>query len=102
MNKRRSFKPELKAKIVLEVLTGTKSTAQVCREHSIKEQLVTRWKKQFLQSASIIFQQEQLQDSQLDRIAELERMVGRLTMELEVAKKASQLLGLPSPRNGRS
>jgi transposase-like protein len=102
MNKRRSFKPELKAKIVLEVLTGTKSTAQVCREHSIKEQLVTRWKKQFLQSASIIFQQEQQQDSQLDRIAEMERMVGRLTMELEIAKKASQLLSLPSSRNGRS
>jgi transposase-like protein len=102
MNKRRSFKPELKAKIVLEVLTGAKSTAQVCREHSIKEQLVTRWKKQFLRSASLIFQQEQHQDSQLDRIAELERMVGRLTIELEVAKKASQLLSLPSSRNGRS
>lgn len=102
MNKRRSFKPELKAKIVLEVLTGAKSTAQVCREHSIKEQMVTRWKKQFLQSASIIFQQEQHQDSQLDRIAELERLVGRLTMELEIAKKASQLLTLQSPRNGRS
>lgn len=102
MNKRRSFKPELKAKVVLEVLTGAKSTAQVCREHSIKEQLVTRWKKQLLQSASIIFQQEQHQDSQLDRIAELERMVGRLTMELEIAKKASQLLSLTSNRNGRS
>jgi transposase len=102
MNKRRSFKPELKAKIVLEVLTGAKSTAQVCREHSIKEQLVTRWKKQFLQSASLIFQQDLHQDSQQERAAELERMVGRLTMELEVAKKASQLLSLPSPRNGRS
>jgi transposase len=102
MNKRRSFKPELKAKVVLEVLTGAKSTAQVCREHSIKEQLVTRWKKQLLQSASLIFQQEQYQDSQLDRLAELERMVGRLTMELEIAKKASQLLSLPSNRNGRS
>lgn len=102
MNKRRSFKPELKAKIVLEVLTGAKSTAQVCRQHSIKEQLVTRWKKLFLQSASIIFQQEQYQDSQQERIAELERMVGRLTMELEIAKKASHLLGQPSSRNGRS
>jgi transposase len=102
MNKRRNFKPELKARIVLEVLTGAKSTAQVCREHSIKEQLVTRWKKQFLQSASVIFQQEQYQDSQLERIAELEQMVGRLTMELEVAKKASQLLSPPSSRNGRS
>jgi hypothetical protein len=34
-------------------------------------------------------------------LAELEQMVGRLTMELEAAKKASQLLSLPSKRNGR-
>lgn len=101
MSKRRAFKPELKAKLVLEVLTGAKSTAQICREHSIKEQLVARWKKQFLQSASAIFEHEQGQDSQPERIAELARMVGRLTMELEVAKKASQLLSLPSTGNGR-
>jgi len=102
MNKRRTFKSELKARVVLEVLTGAKSTAQICREHSIKEQLVARWKKQFLQSASAVFDQEQRQDSQQERIAELERMVGRLTMELEVTKKASQLLSLPRSRNGRS
>ena len=102
MNKRRTFKPELKAKVVLEILTGAKSTAQVCREHNIKEQLVSRWKKQLLSSASTIFEQEQQQDSQQVRIAELERMVGRLTMELEIAKKASTLLSLPSTRNGRS
>jgi transposase len=102
MNKRRTFKPELKAKVVLEILTGAKSTAQVCREHNIKEQLVSRWKKQLLSSAGTIFEQEQQQDSQQDRIAELERMVGRLTMELEIAKKASTLLSLPSTRNGRS
>lgn len=102
MNNRRSSKPELKSNVVLKVLTGAKSTAQVCRDHSIKEQLVTRWKKQFLQSASIIFQQEQHQDLQQERIAELEGMVGRLTMELEIVKKASQLLSQPSSRNGRS
>jgi integrase len=42
MNKRRGLKPELKAKVVLEVLTGAKSTAQVCREHSIKELAIER------------------------------------------------------------
>jgi hypothetical protein len=37
-----------------------------------------------------------------DRIAELERMVGRLTMELEVAKKVSALLPAALRRDGRS
>lgn len=37
----------------------------------------------------------------LARIAELERMVGRLTMELEIAKKASSLLDGMRGRNGQ-
>jgi len=36
------------------------------------------------------------------RIAELERMVGRLTMELEATKKAWQLVTLPRTGNERS
>jgi hypothetical protein len=36
----------------------------------------------------------------LERIAELERLVGRLTMELDLAKKASQLWGSRATRSG--
>ena len=36
-----------------------------------------------------------------ERIAELERLVGRLTMQLEIAKKASTLLGAQPNRNDR-
>ena len=36
------------------------------------------------------------------RIAELERMVGRLTMELEATKKAWELVISPPKGNGRS
>jgi hypothetical protein len=36
------------------------------------------------------------------RVAELERLVGRLTLELEVAKKASALLPWALSNGGRS
>jgi len=35
MKKHRSFKPEQKARAVLQVLTGQKSAAQICRELQI-------------------------------------------------------------------
>ena len=35
------------------------------------------------------------------RIAELERMVGRLTMQVEISKKASSLLDAPPTGEGR-
>jgi len=48
MKKHRSFKPEQKARAVLQVLTGQKSAAQICRELQITESLLSRWKKQLL------------------------------------------------------
>ena len=36
MAKRRTFKPEFKARVVLEGLTGVKSTAEICRKHQAK------------------------------------------------------------------
>ena len=101
MNQRRSFTPQFKTQVVLEILTRLKSTAQVCREYDLKEQVVLRWKADFLERAPTLFAPPQDRTQDHARIAELERMIGRLTMELEIAKKASQLLTSPAPRNGR-
>jgi transposase len=101
LNQRRNFTPQFKTQVVLEILTRLKSTAQVCREYDLKEQVVTRWKADFLERAPSLFAPEQDRSQEQARIAELERLVGRLTLELESAKKVSQLLTSPAPRNGR-
>jgi transposase len=101
MAKHRTFKPEFKARVVLQVLTGAKTAAQVCRQHQLSEQLLTSWKKQLLAHADLVFVQERESTAEQTRLVELERMVGRLTMELEAAKKVSQLLIPHSTRNGR-
>jgi hypothetical protein len=75
--------------------------AQLCREHNLKEQVVTRWRATFLDRAERLFDVETTQEEHLERIAELERLVGRLTMELDLAKKASQLWGSRALRSGR-
>lgn len=98
---RRNFTPELKTEVVLEVLTGVKSTAAVCRERKLKESVVSRWKTEFLERAGEIFAPPDAQVAQAERIAELERLVGRLTLEQEVAKKACGLFSSLSRRNGR-
>jgi transposase len=91
-----------KARAVLQVLTGQKSAAQICREFQISESLLSRWKKQFLDGASAVFEKESDTAQDGERVAELERLVGRLTLELEAAKKASQLLDSPTSKRGRS
>ena len=49
----------------------------------------------------MIFATQQSKSKEQEQIAELERMVGRLTMELEAAKKASSILTSLSTRSGR-
>lgn len=99
---RRSFPADFKAKVVLEVLTGAASQAELCRKYNLKPQLLGHWKAVVLERLHTLFEEDpQVSQSQL-RIAELEQLVGRQAYELEILKKASRMLGgLPS-RDGRS
>ena len=98
--KRRTFSAEFKTEIVLSVLTGEKSQAEVCREHQLSAPQFGNWKRQFLENASSAFEKADTSE-EAEQIAELERMVGRLTMQLEIAKKASTILRSTSSRNGK-
>jgi transposase len=100
MTHRRKFTAEFKAQVVLDLVSGAKSAAELCRQHQLNPQLLARWKTEFLERAPLLFQQEAMQSQEQERIAELERVVGRLTMQLEIAKKASALLSSQPNRNG--
>lgn len=102
MRNRRAFSAEFKARVVLEVLSGAKTAAEVCREHQIKPQLFASWKAQFLENAPQAFGQERRLDESSERIRELERLLGQKTLELEIAKKASDILTSHQRRNGQS
>jgi transposase-like protein len=91
MGRRRSFTAEFRARVVLEVISGAKTQAEVAREHRIKPELLARWKRQFLENASSTFEKGRPNDETEARIAELEQALGRKTLELEVAKKASSI-----------
>jgi transposase-like protein len=98
MTKRRKFTPEFKAQVVLEMLTEQKSAAQASREYRIKDSVLSRWKQEFIERSPMLFEQGSASDDRDQHIAELERLVGRQAMELEMAKKVSRFLN--SPRNG--
>lgn len=100
MPKHRQFTPEFKAKAVLEIIGGQKTVADICREHSLKPDLVSKWKAQFLTNAAKVFERGEQIDPQQARINELERLAGKLSLELEIAKKASELLTSRPSENG--
>lgn len=99
MTKRRQFTPEFKARVVLEMLTEQKSASQASREYGIKDSVLSRWKQEFIERSPMLFEQNAASDDRDQRIVELERMVGRMAMELEMAKKVSKFLNSPYRKN---
>lgn len=93
MAKRRKFTAKFKAEVVLEALSGESSQAELCRRYNLSENQVSTWKRQFLENAETFFESpEKHSDASVERIAQLEQLVGRLTLALEIQKKAATLL----------
>ena len=88
----RQYTPEFKAQLVLDLLVSGKSLGQASRELGIKDSVLSRWRSEFIERAPQLFESGSGPDGRDAKIAELERMLGRMTVELEMAKKVSRLI----------
>lgn len=99
MKERRTYSPEFKARVVLELIAGKKGLMEASREYQIKDSVLSRWKQEFLERAGQVFENPMHSNGQDERIAELERLVGRLTLQLDTAKKVLGYSGFPPREN---
>lgn len=83
----RSYTPEFKVRVVLELISGKKSVSEASREYGVKDSVISRWRQEFMERAPQIFERSDGREGQAERIAELERMLGRMTVQVEMAKK---------------
>ena len=89
MRKRRQCTPEFKARLVLDLLSGVQSQAEACRKHSLGPNLLAFWKSAFLERAHLVFDSNSAHSAEQERIAELEQVLGRMTLENAILKKVS-------------
>ena len=52
---RRSFSAKFKSNLVIELLKGEKDLNTLAAENSIQPNLLRNWKKEFLNNASVVF-----------------------------------------------
>jgi transposase len=89
--KRRTFTREFKLQVIREVEAG-KTPAQVAREYQISDNTISKWRRELRQYKERAFAGRGHAYSDEARVKELERMVGRLTMENDFLKKLLQKL----------
>ncbi len=102
--KQRQFMAQFKLETVLETLRGEKPIAQICRERAVTDSLVYKWRGEFLEKAPGIFEGKvtsQQNNTTNERVAELERLVGQLTMENALLKKGGSWLEAQRRKNGQ-
>lgn len=93
---RRTFTPEEKARIVLEILKEEKSISQIASDAGIHTNVLNRWKHEATQNLSQLFVDDRKGITKLKKEYELQietlyAEVGKLTTQLSWLKKKSGL-----------
>ena len=61
--------------------------------HNLSDEQLSTWKRQFVENAASLFESsDKASEDAAERIAHLEQLVGRLTVALDIEKKASTWL----------
>jgi transposase len=91
---RKTWSADQKQAIVLAALRGDHSIAELARQHRIREQLIYRWKSDFLEAGT-----QALKGSKAHKADEalqqendqLKKLLGEKTLELDILRKWSSL-----------
>ena len=97
---RKSYTAEFKLKVVLESTQRDTTQEAVCKKFGISSSMLHRWRKEFQQHAESIFYEKRdpKQKAQAQGYApgespdDLKKIIGELTVQNEILKKASGLL----------
>jgi transposase len=98
--KRKSYTSEYKLKVVLESMQRDTTQEEVCKKFGIASSMLHRWRKEFQANAEGCFhdKRDPKQKAQSEGYEpgqspdELKKIIGELTVQNEILKKASGLL----------
>ena len=90
--KRRTWNPEEKAAIVLEILREENTLAEISKKYDVSQQLLSRWKTEFIANMPAVFNKKNEEVNKLKQDHEdekelLVKKIGELTMDVDWLKK---------------
>ena len=80
------YSAKFKFQVVMEVLSGDKSSAQVAKAYGVHPNTVNAWKQTLLEKGPEIFAQDSTVVEYERRIGELERLIGKKEVEIALLK----------------
>jgi len=99
----RTFAREFKLDLCRQIQSGQKRPAQLCREHQLTEGLLLRWRREYERHGEAAFSVKDTSEASPtalleQKVAELERFCGQLSLENALLKKLASTQRPPSGR----
>jgi transposase-like protein len=85
---RRNHSPAFKAKVALEAIKGEESVIEIAERYDVHPNQITRWKRQLLEGAALVFGENDGAKEEGPTVAELHAKIGELTMENDFLSNA--------------
>jgi len=83
---RKKHAAKVKFQVVLETLTNEGKLIDVARQYGISPNLITKWRKEFFERGHQIFEQGTPAQEAEKKIADLQRIIGKKEVEIELLK----------------
>ena len=102
---RKHYTSQFKTKIVLELLQGERELGEISAENSLNPNMIRNWKREFLENASIVFEDprkaerkaKREEEAQRKETARMLKTIGQLTLERDFLQDCFRLSGRPIP-----
>ena len=85
---------KFKAKVVKELIEGDDSVAVVAARHKLNANMLSTWRKELFDNASIIYEQNKqikqkkmLEEQHREEVDNLNRIIGQLTVERDYLQR---------------
>ena len=91
---KREFSKDFKAKVAIEALKGQRTINELAQEFGLHVNQITKWKKQLLDAAPVVFSRGKEKDSERLEAErdQLYKKVGQLQVEVDWLKKKTAYL----------
>ncbi|WP_457561170.1 transposase [Caminibacter sp.] len=73
MKKKKTYSAEFKTRVILEILKEEDSLSSIASKYEITVQTLRKWKKQFLENASLVFDLNNATKEHKEKIEKLEK-----------------------------
>ena len=94
---RKKHSAAFKAQVALAALKEQESLSELSVRFGVHPQMISAWKREFLSRSSEIFETKAASVESSSKEKELYEKIGRLEMEVDFCRRASEKLGILRP-----